>query len=135
MQQIARRQLLGVGAGLAAAPAFAATGPLLGVWQRRCGSGCLAWARLFAEAGFVVAVHEVDDLAAAHLAGRVPADLAACHTARVAGYTLAGHVPVEAVRHLLELRPAVIGLGVAGPRADRPQVVAFAGDGVRSVFA
>ena len=134
MQQIARRQLFGIGASLAAAPAFAATGPLLGVWQRRGAAGCLAWARLFAGAGFVVVVHEVDDLAAARLAGRVPADLAACHTARVAGYTLAGHVPVEAVRRLLELRPPVLGLAVAGPRADRPEVVAFALDGGRSVF-
>lgn len=135
MQQIARRQLFGIGASLAAAPVFAATGPLLGVWQRRSDTGCLAWARLFHEAGFVVVVHEVDDLAAARLADRVPADLAACHTARVAGYTLEGHVPVEAVRRLLELRPAVLGLAVAGAGAARPHLIAFATDGGRSVFA
>ena len=131
MQQIARRQLFGIGASLAAAPAFAATGPLLGVWQRRGGIGCLAWARLFAEAGFVVAVHEVED----PVAGCVPADLAACHTARVAGYTLTGHVPVEAVRRLLELRPPVLGLAMVAPGAGRAEVVAFAVDGGRSVFA
>ena len=131
MQQIARRRLFGIGAGLAAVPAFAATGPLLGVWQRRGCTGCLAWARLFAEAGFVVAVHEVDEPAA----GRVPADLAACHTAWVAGYTLAGDVPVEAVRRLLKLRPPVLGLAMAAPGAGRPEVVAFARDGSRKVFA
>ena len=94
----------------------------------------------------MVALHEVDDLGTARLAGGVPDDLASCHTARVAGYTVEGHVPVEAVRRLLELRPVIVGLAVPGMPVgapgmsvpglppDRFDVIAFAADGARSVF-
>jgi hypothetical protein len=154
MQKIARRHLIGIGATLAvappllgAAPAFAATGPLLAVWKNRGCTCCTAWARLLDEAGFVVAIHEVDDLGPARQAAGVPDDLVSCHTARVAGYTVEGHVPVEAVQRLLDLHPDVVGLAVpgmpvgapgmavAGMAADRFDVIAFAVDGRRSVFA
>jgi hypothetical protein len=53
-------------------------------------------------------------------AGRVPADLAACHTAEVDGYVLEGHVPALAVRRLLERRPTALGLAVPGLPAGSP---------------
>src|SRR4051812_47441388 len=152
MQKMARRHLIGIGATLAVAPpllanspAFAATGLLLAVWKNRGCACCTAWARLLDEAGFVVALHEVDDLGPARLAAGVPDDLVSCHTARVAGYTVEGHVPVEAVQRLVELRPDVVGLAVpgmpvgalgmavAGMAADRFDVIAV--DGRLSVFA
>ncbi len=51
---------------------------------------------------------------------RVPADLAACHTAEVDGYVLEGHVPAIAVRRLLEKRPAATGLAVPGMPVGSP---------------
>ena len=79
MRTLARRRLIGFGASLAVAPpflaatpAFAATGPMLVVWkQRGCGC-CTAWARLFQDAGFVVTMHEVDDLTPARTSAGVP---------------------------------------------------------------
>ncbi len=43
-----------------------------------------------------------------------------CHTAIVDGYVVEGHVPVEAVRRLLEQRPDAIGIAVPGMPALSP---------------
>jgi hypothetical protein len=147
MRTLGRRHLLGFGATLAVArPAFAAAGPLLVVWKNRGCTCCTAWARHFQDAGFVVTMHEVDDLGSARQAARVPEDLAGCHTAQVDGYTVEGHVPVAAVQRLLAERPAAIGLAVPGMPMGSPgmemegmpadpfNVIVFATDGTRRVF-
>ena len=41
-------------------------------------------------------------------------DLRSCHTARVDGYTVEGHVPAADIRRLLSERPEAIGLAVPG---------------------
>ena len=44
----------------------------------------------------------------------MPARLGSCHTARVAGYVIEGHVPARDIRRLLKERPAAVGLVVPG---------------------
>jgi hypothetical protein len=151
MTTLARRRLIGLGATLAVAapvlgprPAFA--GPMLVVWKNRGCACCTAWARHFQDAGFIVTMHEVDDLAPARAAAGVPEDLAGCHTGQVDGYVVEGHVPVEDVQRLLAERPAIAGIAVPGMpigspgmemegmAAERFDVIAFAADGGRYVF-
>ena len=139
MRELARRRLIGIGASLAvgpplfpAAPAFAAVGPMLVVWKNRGCACCVAWAREFQDAGFVVAMHEVDDPAPVRNAAGVPEDLAGCHTARVDGYIVEGHVPVADVQRQepLDVRNGDMALDdvavdravwqPAGQRAHRP---------------
>jgi hypothetical protein len=125
----------------------AAAAPVLELWKGRGCGCCSAWARHLERDGFVVgAVHELDDVDTARIAAGVPTDLAGCHTARVEGYVVEGHVPAVAVRRLLAERPAVVGIAVpgmptgspgmeiAGVPADPYDVVAFGADGSRSVF-
>jgi hypothetical protein len=50
----------------------------------------------------------------------VPDDLQSCHTARVGGYTLEGHVPAADVVRLLEQRPDALGLAVPGMPSGSP---------------
>lgn len=107
---------------------------------------CAAWARRFEAAGFGTEMHELDDLAPIRAEAGVPNDLGGCHTAKVAGYVVEGHVPVAAVQRLLAEQPAVIGLAVPGMPMNSPgmeiegekgepfDVIAFAADGRRSVF-
>lgn len=145
MSRLARRALLGAGAVLLARPALA-IGPEMEVWKNRGCTCCTAWAEPFRAAGFSITMHEVDDLAAARAAAGVPADLTGCHTARIAGYTVEGHVPLEDVQRLLASRPPILGLAVPGmpmgsPGMEMPgmaaeayQVLAFAADGSRYVF-
>jgi hypothetical protein len=79
-------------------------------------------------------------------AAGVPADLGGCHTTKVAGYVVEGHVPVAAVQRLLAERPALLGLAVPGMPLGSPgmevkgeppepyDVIAFAADGSRAVY-
>ena len=72
--------------------------------------------------------------------------MASCHTARIGGYMLEGHVPVADIRRLLEDRPDAIGLAVPGmpygspgmgPESEREayDVVLIRKNGTSEVFA
>ena len=50
----------------------------------------------------------------------VPGDLAACHTAQVAGYIVEGHVPAAALKRLLAEKPSAAGLAVPGMPIGSP---------------
>lgn len=109
-----------------------------------CGC-CLGWAEHLREAGFRVRVEDRDDLGAVKADLGVPLDLSSCHTARVGGYVVEGHVPASDIRRLLDERPDVQGLavpgmpvgspGMEGPDPEPYDVVAFDGEGDRTVFA
>lgn len=43
-----------------------------------------------------------------------------CHTGRVAGYTIEGHVPAKDIKRLLKQRPDAIGLSVPGMPIGSP---------------
>lgn len=144
---VSRRPLLLVGTGLLLAPRLLrAAAPGLELWKMRGCSCCAAWARRFEAAGFATTAHEVDDVGAIRAAAGVPADLGGCHTAKIAGYVVEGHVPVAAVERLLAERPAILGIAVPGMPIGSPgmeiagepaaayEVIAFAVDGARSVF-
>jgi hypothetical protein len=47
-------------------------------------------------------------------------DVASCHTAVVDRYVVEGHVPVEAIRRLLDQQPDAVGLALPGMPADSP---------------
>ena len=76
----------------------------------------------------------------------VPADLQTCHTARVGGYIVEGHVPAEDIQRLLKEKPAFAGLAVAGMPMGSPgmeqggmkqpfNTIAFTKNGTETVFA
>jgi hypothetical protein len=44
----------------------------------------------------------------------IPPEMVSCHTARVGGYMIEGHVPVADIRRLLDRRPDAVGLAVPG---------------------
>jgi hypothetical protein len=149
MTIISRRQLVAGLVLLAAAPharAAVPTSPTLEVWKNRGCGCCSAWAKRFEQAGFAVTMHELEDVMPIRAAAGVPTDLAGCHTAKVEGYVVEGHVPVEAVQRLLAERPTILGLSVPGMPTGAPgmevegepaepfQVYAFTADGSRQVF-
>lgn len=108
-----------------------------------CGC-CTQWVEHMRAAGFKVTVNDVESTAAYREQAGVPRTLAACHTARVGGYTVEGHVPAADVRKLLAQRPAARGLVVpqmpqTSPGMDRPHgeawdVLLLAHDGSTRVF-
>ena len=84
-----------------------------------CGC-CTGWVRHLKDAGFAVKVEETANLQVVRKRLGVPSDLAACHTAEIAGYVIEGHVPALALRQLLEKRPAAVGLAVPGMPTGSP---------------
>ena len=86
------------------------------------GLSCARWSDHMRRAGFIVKTKETNDLKAIKERLRVPPDLAACHTAELAGYVIEGHVPAEAVKRLFAEKPDARGLAVAGMPAGAPGV-------------
>lgn len=75
----------------------------------------------------------------------VPEELSSCHTALIEGYVIEGHVPADLIYEILDERPDILGLAVAGMPLGSPgmdaagaepyEVHAFAPDGQTWVFA
>lgn len=72
-------------------------------------------------------------------------DLRSCHTAKVDGYTVEGHVPAADIQKLLKERPKVTGIAVPGMPMGSPgmeqgnakdpyDTVVFTKGGARSVY-
>ena len=86
-----------------------------------CGC-CSAWVNHMKSAGFAV---NATDMAMGQLIKfkqkhGISAELSSCHTARVDGYTIEGHVPARDVRRLLTERPDAVGLAVPGMPIGSP---------------
>ena len=50
----------------------------------------------------------------------MPAKLGSCHTARIGGYVIEGHVPVRQIRRILREQTKAIGLTVPGMVVGSP---------------
>lgn len=81
---------------------------------------CQAWVQHLRRAGFVVDIHNVDNLAAIKERVGVPSGMGSCHTAQVGGYFVEGHVPAQDIQQLLRHRPEAKGLVVPGMPAGSP---------------
>jgi hypothetical protein len=112
-----------------------------------CGC-CMKWVEHLREAGFAVKVKDLEQDALDKVKADygVPPTAQSCHTARVAGYTVEGHVPADSVQKLLKDKPKVAGIAVGGmplgspgmevPGRKQPfNVVSFGKDGSTKVFA
>lgn len=89
------------------------------VWKSPSCGCCADWIRLLEAQGFRAIVHDVGNAAARARFG-IPAALGSCHTARVDGYTVEGHVPGADIRRLLRERPSAVGLAVPGMPVGSP---------------
>jgi hypothetical protein len=94
--------------------------PTVTVWKSPTCGCCAGWVDHLRESGFAVEVVNVENLAPIKAEHGVGTSLQSCHTARVDGYTIEGHVPAEDIRRLLERRPAVAGLAVPGMPIGSP---------------
>lgn len=93
--------------------------PLVEVWKDpNCGC-CNDWVTHMEDAGFTLRVHETGNTQARAQLG-IPAKFGSCHTARVDGYALEGHVPARDVLRLLKERPQAVGLATPGMPVGSP---------------
>lgn len=97
---------LGVGS------AWAQHRPSVEVYKNpQCGC-CKKWVEHLKENGFTVSVEEVTDVSSVRRSLGIPDQLASCHTAKVAGYLVEGHVPAADIQRLLTEKPKALGLAV-----------------------
>ena len=89
------------------------------VWKSPTCGCCADWIRLLEAHGFRSTVHDVGNAAARARLG-IPVELGSCHTARVDGYVIEGHVPGRDIRRLLRERPEAVGLAVPGMPVGSP---------------
>jgi hypothetical protein len=122
-----RRFVLGTLAGAAAAtgPAWAAPLPPMQVWKSPSCGCCKDWIALLEREGFKLQVFDEGNNAARARFG-LPARYGSCHTARIGGYVVEGHVPAREIRRLLAEKPEAIGVAVPGmpigsPGMDGPE--------------
>jgi hypothetical protein len=85
-------------------------------------SCCGEWAKYMKKKGFMVRAHNVtsDQLARVKKEAGVAEKYASCHTAKVGGYVVEGHVPAEDVRRLLAEKPDALGVSVPGMPIGSP---------------
>jgi hypothetical protein len=84
-----------------------------------CGC-CNGWVDHLRKAGFSADVVETPEINRVKARLGVPDDLASCHTAEIGGYVIEGHVPADAIRHLLAEKPTGKGLAVPGMPMGSP---------------
>lgn len=96
--------------------------PAVEIYRTSGCSCCLLWVKHLDRAGFKT---KTTDLAMSQLmrmkldAGLKP-DMSSCHTAKVAGYTIEGHVPIREIERLLQEKPDASGLTVPGMPMGSP---------------
>lgn len=99
--------------------------PLMQVWKDpQCGC-CGNWVGHLQSQGFLIQVMDSGNTAARRRLG-MPDKLGSCHTARIGGYVIEGHVPAADILRLLREQPDALGLAVPGmpigsPGMDGPE--------------
>ena len=112
-----------------------------------CGC-CTLWAEHMMKDGeFVVKEVPSPNLSEIKEEAGVPRTLSSCHTSKIEGYIVEGHVPIEDVKRLLKEKPDAIGITVpgmpigspgmevTGRPADKYDVLLIKNDGTTEVFA
>ena len=139
---------LAIGMGWALSARAAQPKPLVEVWKDpNCGC-CKDWMTHLESEGFTVKAYDKGNTAARAAFG-MPQALGSCHTAKVQGYIIEGHVPAVDIKRLLADKPQALGLSVPGmpigsPGMDGPvyggrrdayQVLLVRKDGSSQVFS
>lgn len=86
-----------------------------------CGC-CSKWVEHMRLAGFTVKAEDVSQEALQQLKTKfgVPDSANSCHTARLGGYVVEGHIPADTVKKMLNERPKVVGIAVPGMPVGSP---------------
>ncbi|MGH6975985.1 MAG: DUF411 domain-containing protein [Stellaceae bacterium] len=109
-------------AGIISTTARAAdAGPTLVTIYRDPGCQCCeGYADYLRQNGFKVTVIGTHDLPLMNEQYGVPDAYQGCHLAKVAGYIVEGHVPVDVFKRLLAEKPAIKGITLPGMPAGSP---------------
>jgi hypothetical protein len=122
--------------------------PVIEVWKSTTCECCGNWVKHLEANGFTVKVNAASPSMLDQLkkeAG-ISDKLASCHTAKIDGYVIEGHVPAPDIKRLVAEKPEAIGLTVPGMPTGSPgmeqggkfepyEVLLVKKDGTTEVFA
>lgn len=92
---------------------------LMEVWKDPGCGCCKDWIAVMERTGFAVRLSDTGNKGVRAQMG-LPAKLGSCHTTRVGGYVVEGHVPAREIHRLLREQPDAIGLTVPGMKVGSP---------------
>ena len=107
---------------LFASPALATTEGAIEVWKSATCKCCINWVKHLEVNGFAVTVNAADPSTLDQIKRRagIGAKLTSCHTAKIDGYVIEGHVPAADIKRLTAERPDALGLTVPGMPVGSP---------------
>jgi hypothetical protein len=118
--------------------------PVIEVYKSESCGCCGAWLKHLQENGFTVKARNVEDPGQYRAKFGMPSEYGSCHSARVQGYAIEGHVPASEIKRLLTEKPRAIGLavsgmpmgspGMEGPRQDAYEVLLVQAKGQHTVY-
>lgn len=118
MKKITRLTALAI---LIAMPLPALAAPIQAVMYKNPSCSCCeTYAAYLEQNGFKVELKPSNDLTGVSTAAGVPEQLQGCHTIMVEGYVVDGFVPVDLVKKMLNERPAITGIALAGMPMGSP---------------
>ena len=93
------------------------------VWKSATCECCGNWVKHLEANGFTVKVNATEPTALQRLKAQagIGKKLAACHTAKIEGYVIEGHVPASDIQRLIAERPEALGLVVPACPSARPE--------------
>lgn len=99
--------------------------PTIEVWKSPTCGCCKDWIKHLEANGFQVKAYDKGNSAMRRELG-MPEKFGSCHTARVNGYVIEGHVPAKDIHRLLKEKPKALGLSVpempiGAPGMDGPE--------------
>lgn len=134
-----------LGIALLSTSALAKDDPKIMVYKSPTCGCCTKWVSHLQENGFEAETTDLNDLRMIKSMSGIKPEQASCHTAKVDGYVIEGHVPADDIKRLLAERPDARGLTVPGmplgspgmetPQPDHYQVLLLGNDGNTAVFA
>ena len=128
-------------------PYLAGSPTPISVWKSSTCACCAKWVDHIRANGFAPVVRDEEEMERLKDKLGMPAGVRSCHTGRVEGYLIEGHVPASDIRRLLAERPKVAGLAVPempshtpgmAPPGSEPgdfDVLAFQLDGSTRIFS
>ena len=107
---------------LSASPAFAVMESSVEVWKSATCKCCGNWVKHLEANGFAVKVNAAGPTTLDQIKRQagIGEDLASCHTAKIGGYVIEGHVPATDIKRLIAERPDGLGLTVPGMPVGSP---------------
>jgi hypothetical protein len=84
-----------------------------------CGC-CSSYIPYLEKEGFQVEIIDTEDLSSVKEKYQIPEEMGSCHSLILGEYFVEGHVPMEAIRKLLNEKPEIDGIALPGMPAGSP---------------